>query len=202
MSMEEGAAAPIASAVLDSAYARRAVIVGAVRSLGVVGLTLAVYGLVPIRPETAWAVAMFALIGLVAVLVVFARQLARVSRSANPLIAGVEALTLVFGMFLTMSAFVYVSISAQDPLGFTQPVGKVAGIYFSVTVLATVGFGDISAVSDTARITVTVQMLVDLVLIGVAVKLLGASARRGLRSKVAAGHSVPRHGDTSDASDT
>jgi hypothetical protein len=35
-------------------------------------------------------------------------------------------------------------------------------LYFSVTVLSTVGFGDISPVTQATRIVVTVQMLVDL----------------------------------------
>ena len=72
------------------------------------------------------------------------------------------------------------------PDSFTQPMNKVAGVYFSVTVLATVGFGDISPVTDTARILVTVQMVLDLVLIGAAVKLLGASARRAVDARLGA----------------
>jgi hypothetical protein len=52
-------------------------------------------------------------------------------------------------------------------------------VYFTVTVLATVGFGDIAAVTQTARILVTIQMLADLVLIGFVAKvLLGAAQQR------------------------
>ena len=81
--------------------------------------------------------------------------------------------------------------SATDPATFTQVVDKVAGVYFSVTVLATVGFGDISAVSDLARIMVTVQMIIDLVLIGVTVKLLGTVARRAVEARLALGPGEP-----------
>jgi voltage-gated potassium channel len=44
-------------------------------------------------------------------------------------------------------------------------------LYFTVTVFATVGFGDISATSQKARIIVTVQMILDLIVIGLVVRL-------------------------------
>ncbi len=75
----------------------------------------------------------------------------------------------------------------MDPESFTQPMNKVAAVYFSVTILATVGFGDIAPVTDLTRIVVTVQMVLDLVLIGAAVKLLGASAKRAVDARLAGG---------------
>jgi voltage-gated potassium channel Kch len=126
-----------------------------------------------------------AVVGLVLLVVLFGRQLARISRAPHPVLAAIEALALVVTMFLALFAFLYASLSADDPGSFTQPVGKVAGIYFSVTILATVGFGDISAVTETARIAVTVQMVLDVILIGVAVKLLGTSARRAVEARQA-----------------
>lgn len=48
-------------------------------------------------------------------------------------------------------------------------------LYFAITVFATVGFGDIAATSQTARIIVTVQMILDLIVIGLVVRgFLGA----------------------------
>lgn len=161
----------------------RAVLAALLRSAGVVAVTLVVYAVIPIREETALAIGGIATIGLVVLGVVFIGQLRRISAAANPLGAAVEALALVFGMFLALFAFVYASMTALYPDSFTQPVDKVAAVYFSVTVLATVGFGDIAAVTELARVTVTVQMVLDLVLIGAAVKLLGASARRAVDAR-------------------
>ncbi len=157
----------------------------ALRSLGVVVATLVVYAVLPIKKESAAAVAVFAGVSLLAILVVFVRQVMRISRSARPTLAAVEALCLVFGMFLAMFALTYVSMSVSAPESFTQPVDKVDGIYFSVTVLATVGFGDIAAVSPMARVVVTLQMVLDLVLIGSAVKILSMSARRAMAARTA-----------------
>ena len=48
-------------------------------------------------------------------------------------------------------------------------------LYFTVTVFATVGFGDITATSQTARVVVIAQMLLDLLVLGLVVKVfLGA----------------------------
>ena len=45
---------------------------------------------------------------------------------------------------------------------FTQPLTRTDALYFTVTVFSTVGFGDITAKSEAARIVLIVQMLADL----------------------------------------
>ena len=58
---------------------------------------------------------------------------------------------------------------------FTQPLTRTDALYFTVTVFTTVGFGDITAKSETARVVLIVQMLGDLVLLGAGARvLLGA----------------------------
>jgi voltage-gated potassium channel len=53
------------------------------------------------------------------------------------------------------------------------------GLYFAVTVLSTVGFGDITAKTEAARLMVTGQMVADVVILGLAIKIiLGAVSRR------------------------
>jgi hypothetical protein len=162
---------------------RRLIVVALVRVVGIVTVTLLVYFLVPIEGAGATAAAATACVGIATILTVFARQMSRVGRSRRPALAAVEALVLVFGLFLCFFALLYVSLSASDPGAFTQGVDKVAGVYFTMTILTTVGFGDISAVSDTARITVTVQMVLGVILIGTAVKALGFSARRAVTAQ-------------------
>jgi hypothetical protein len=44
-------------------------------------------------------------------------------------------------------------------------------MYFTVTVFTTVGFGDITATSQLARALVTVQMLLDLIVIGLVIRV-------------------------------
>jgi voltage-gated potassium channel len=54
-------------------------------------------------------------------------------------------------------------------------LSRTDGLYFTVTVFATVGFGDITPRSELARIVTTTQMLFGLVAFGLIVRtLLGA----------------------------
>jgi len=182
--MARGAEALIDAAATDERIPRRVLVVAIGRSLGVVALTLLLYAVVPIEGQNvAFAAILGACVGILAILVVFARQIGRVSRARRPVLAAVEALALVFGMFLCLFALLYVAMSEGDPGAFTQEVDKVAGLYFTMTVLATVGFGDISAVTDSARIMVTVQMVLGMILIGTAFKALGFSARRAVAAR-------------------
>ena len=186
--------APAEHMLLDRAVTRRAVILAALRPLGIVATTLLVYALIPIEDLNGPTVAVVGGLGLAVVIAVFVWRLARIPSASRPVIAAIEALCLVFGMFLCLFALVYVSLAVDDPNRFTQPLNKVSAVYFSVTVLATVGFGDIAPVGDLTRTIVTVQMVLDLLLIGATVKLLGISARAGVRAQHAEPGSGPVEG--------
>jgi voltage-gated potassium channel len=55
-----------------------------------------------------------------------------------------------------------------------------SALYFTVTVFSTVGFGDITAKTDVARLVVTVQMLADLAVVAVVIRLILGAATRGV----------------------
>ena len=44
---------------------------------------------------------------------------------------------------------------------------------------STVGFGDITAKTETARLVVTGQMIADLIILGLAIKIIFGAVRRG-----------------------
>jgi hypothetical protein len=52
-------------------------------------------------------------------------------------------------------------------------------LYFTVTVFATVGFGDITATTNAARLLVTAQMVADLVVIGLGARVIVGAVKRG-----------------------
>jgi voltage-gated potassium channel len=181
----------------EDVVSRRLIVVALARVLGIVAVTLLAYFVIPIEGANAARSAVVAAsVGIATILAVFARQMSRVSRSQRPALAAVEALVLVFGLFLCFFALLYVALSAGDPGAFTQGVNKVAGIYFTMTILTTVGFGDISAVSDTARVMVTLQMVLGVILIGTAVKALAFSATRAVAERTDTIASGPREGPT------
>jgi hypothetical protein len=83
-------------------------------------------------------------------------------------------------LYLLLFARIYLSNSLNDQSAFTEPLNLVMALYFTVTVFASVGFGDIYPETDSMRLLVTAQMLLNLILFGVVIRLLASAARRGV----------------------
>jgi voltage-gated potassium channel len=126
------------------------------------------------------------LLATIAFLAVVGWQARSILRSEYPQLRALEVLVTALAILVVMFAYGYVRLSTADPASFTEPLGHAAGIYFTTTVLATVGFGDISPVSSTARLIVSFQMMLDLVFIGVMVRLLFTVAQHGIARRDAA----------------
>jgi voltage-gated potassium channel len=139
-------------------------------------LLLVAYFAAPIGQDADLTGIVVLAVGLVGFVALAVYQIRRILDSPMPQLRAAETLATVVPLVIVAFALFYVAMSDADPNGFTEPMTKVNGLYFTVTVLATVGFGDIAARTDAARIAVTVQMIVDLLIIGVLVKvILGAS---------------------------
>jgi hypothetical protein len=64
-------------------------------------------------------------------------------------------------------------------------------LYFTITVFSTVGFGDITAKSETARLVVSGQMLADLIILGLGLKVIVSAISRGRQQQQGDAASVP-----------
>jgi voltage-gated potassium channel len=85
-----------------------------------------------------------------------------------------------------MFAAIYVVISDGQAEAFTEPLSRTDALYLTVTVFATVGFGDIAPRSDLARVVTMVQMLGDLLVVGVVLRLMLDAVRTGRQRRDAA----------------
>jgi voltage-gated potassium channel len=108
---------------------------------------------------------------------VFAWQIRRISVAALPELRAIEALGIVVALFLVLFSGIYLAMSHQSALTFTQRLDQTRALYFTISVFSTVGFGDITPRTDPARLVVATQMLLDFVIIGVAVRLIFNAAR-------------------------
>jgi hypothetical protein len=108
---------------------------------------------------------------------VFVWQTRSVARSVMPELRAVQALGVVIPLFLLIFASIYLSMSKASADSFSQALDHVSALYFTITVFATVGFGDIVATSGPARVIVSVQMLLDLAILGFAVRITFGVAR-------------------------
>ncbi|MCL2552396.1 MAG: potassium channel family protein [Actinomycetia bacterium] len=122
-------------------------------------------------------------IGFLVFAAAVAWQVYSIVRSPHPRLRQIEALTVVVPMFLLMFAGTYFLLEAGQPGSFTQPLTRTDALYFTVTVFATVGFGDITAKTETARVLVTVQMIGGLIVVGLVAKLLVGVAQFALQRR-------------------
>jgi hypothetical protein len=102
-------------------------------------------------------------------------------RARHPALRAIESIALSLPLFLLLFAAAYVLLTGTDPGAFTEPLTPTDGLYFTVTVFATVGFGDITPVTEVARVLTTLQMVGDLVLIGLVLRVFLTAVDRGRR---------------------
>jgi hypothetical protein len=108
---------------------------------------------------------------------IFVTALRTVPRSRRPLLWSIALLLFLLTAFVLLFAYTYLSLETTYP-GSVPGIGShLDALYFTVTMLATVGFGDIVPASEVARAVATVQMLLNLVLLG-AVARIGVSVGR------------------------
>jgi hypothetical protein len=145
--------------------------------VGALGLLLAALYLLPFNHFSSdrSIVRLGVVIALVAA--VFILEVQRVSHAELPELRAVEALGIVIGVFLVGFSIIYLSMSNSNMHTFTQPLNPTRALYFTISVFSTVGFGDITPRTDPARLVVAAQMLLDLAIIGIVVRMIFTAAR-------------------------
>jgi len=110
-------------------------------------------------------------------------QLRGVRRARYPSLRAVEALILIAAMFLAVFSIAYLLLSRANPGSFTEPLTGFSSYYFSLTVLATVGFGDITPVTTSARSVTMFQMALDLVFVAILLRVVMGTAKKAVSSR-------------------
>jgi voltage-gated potassium channel len=100
----------------------------------------------------------------------------------------ITALMLLLTLTVLFFSWADDSVAAL-PGQFTQLTNKTDALYFNVTTLATVGFGDVHPVGQLARAAVTLQIVFNLVFLGAAVSVISGFFRRRAQGRARAGSS-------------
>jgi len=182
------AAGPLSTplfSTLDRRGRRRLFLRALLRITAVTALLIVVYAVFPVGLHADGTTWLLLAGGIAAFLLALTYQVRRIVASPMPQLRAIETLATVVPLFIIVFSLVYVGLSQNDPASFSEPITKVGGIYFTVTILSTVGFGDITATTDTTRLVVTLQMLIDLLIIGVLVKLIIGASRIGVQRRQA-----------------
>lgn len=158
---------------------RRLLIRATARGILAASVLVALYYTLPLDLEGSTSAAVKLLIGFVAFCAVMVWQLRAISDSRNPGLRALQGMFLVLPLFLLLFASTYFVMGRSDEATFTAPLTRTDALYFTVTIFSTVGFGDISARSEPARLVVTVQMILDLIILGLGVRLILHAVQRG-----------------------
>jgi voltage-gated potassium channel len=144
---------------------------------------LILYYVLPLGDRDVSPTAVTFAIELVLVGVLLSLQVRQISIAEHPRLRAIEALSFSLPLFILMFAAVYYEIARGSPGSFTQDLTRTDSLYFTVTTFASVGFGDITPVSQTTRVLVMIQMVVDLILVGIIAHAIVGAVKTGLRRK-------------------
>jgi len=113
---------------------------------------------------------------IVILVLVLAWQVRAVMRAESRLYRGLISLGLVVPLLIVVYASIYLTLSISNAASFSEELGRTDALYFTMTTLATVGYGDIFPTTPAARITAMSQMVANVIVIGLAVRVVGHMA--------------------------
>ena len=162
------------------AQRRRHIARGLLGAVVVTTVLVVLYFTLPLNLMNSVPVGVSLVVALLILLGVSIWQVRAITRAAHPGVRAVVALACVAPLFLLLFAASYFLLAQDDPASFsTQTLTRTDALYFTVTVFATVGFGDISATSQIARRLVTFQMVLDLLVLGLGIRVFVGAVQRG-----------------------
>src|SRR6478735_1514146 len=165
---------------LPAAKRRRLIIIGLLRALAVTAALVVAYYLLPLDHLAGVPLGVSLAAGLLALAAMAAYQVQAIITARYPGIRPIEALATTAPLFLLLFAATYVQMARADPSNFNMyPLTRTDSLYFTITVFATVGFGDITAASQTCRLLVTAQMILDLIVLGLGIRVFLGAVQRG-----------------------
>jgi voltage-gated potassium channel len=184
---------------LPAGATRRLTVLALLRASLTATVLVVLYFTLPLTGSLDGSAVMLLVVGLLVFAAVVTWQIRAVLRSDYPGLRAIEALAAAIPLFLLVFAAAYLRMADADAGAFSEPLSRTDALYFTITVFSTVGFGDITPKTDLARVATMVQMLGDLLVVGLVLRLMVGAVRAGLRRRAAAsaGVSDPAHQDGS-----
>lgn len=156
-----------------SPRARRLLVVRSlVQSLLAMTVMVAAYYLAPLSEPLGLGTVVKFFVGLLVLAGVLVWQIRAILRSDLPRLRSIQGLAIGLPLLLLLFAAAYYVLSQGQSGSFNEPLTRTDALYFTITVFATVGFGDIVPTTELARIMVMTQMVVGLVVVGIVAKVV------------------------------
>ena len=122
-------------------------------------------------------VAVFFTAGLVGTAALVFSQAWAYRQAAGTGTARLRGLLVAVYIAVLFFSTVFYLLERSQPGQFAELETRVDAVYFALTVLSTVGFGDVHAVGQTARVLVSAQIVFNLLVISLAVGAVRDAAR-------------------------
>jgi voltage-gated potassium channel len=146
-------------------------------AVAVAGLLVGYY-LLPLDGR-GWVIGvLLALAAPVALVPVAAHQVRHILVCERPLASTIRALVVVPTVLTLGFAAAYYAVEGHNPGQIEGLETKTDALYFSLTMLSTVGFGDVHAVGQIGRVLASLQMVVDIALFGFVLQAVRWAARQ------------------------
>ncbi|HEX6247129.1 MAG TPA: potassium channel family protein [Nocardioidaceae bacterium] len=155
------------------------------RSLFIAAAIVVGYFVLPMTGSLALSGLLVLVGGLTAIAALIAWQIREILRSHYPAVRAIGALVVSVPSFLVVFSTIYYLMESSDPGSWSEPLTRLDALYYTVTVFATVGFGDITALSQGARAVTTLQMIVGLALVGVIARVVVGAVQESRRRREA-----------------
>ena len=167
-----------------TARQRRSVILRTtLRALMTAALLVVLYYILPLDTQLTTRPVLLLIVCLAAFAVIVIWRIRGITHSQYPGLRAIETLAFVVPLYILAFAITYFLMERADSAYFSQSLTRSGALYFSVTVFSTVGFGDITAKTDPARLVVTAQMFFDLIVLGFGVRAFLSAVQRGRQRK-------------------
>jgi hypothetical protein len=177
--------------VTPKAERRRLLAIGLLRASATTIVLIAAYYLLPLDRLSGLWLAVSLAVGLLALTGIAAYQVRAIIRHPHSAVRAIEALAITVPLFLLQFAATYFMMAQADTDNFNvHSLTRTDALYFTITVFATVGFGDISATSQVGRVVVMAQMILDLLVLGLLVRVFLGAVQLGRE------HHAPKQQDT------
>jgi voltage-gated potassium channel len=178
---------------------RRRVLRALLRAALTSTVLVVLYYTLPLTGTVQASTVVLLLAGLALFAAVITWQLRAILRSEYPALRAIEALAAAIPLFLLVFAGAYVKLADAQPQAFTEPLNRTDALYFTVTVFSSVGFGDIAPVATGARVTTMVQMLGDLLVVGLVLRVMLGAVKEGRERRAADSAGTAESSDRDDA---
>jgi hypothetical protein len=141
----------------------------------VLGLSLSAFYLVPISGRFWDLSALWFFLALLLLVVLVVRQLTAQAKAGSDPSVGLRSLLFLLYPIIAVFALAYYILVVHSPSEIDGLVTRTDSLYFTIVTLGTVGYGDIHPVGQVAKVITMIQIVFDLVVIGL---LLAIAATR------------------------